>query len=113
MASYIPPSKRKEQKVIAFDPQTLANETVFPGLGTSVAAKTAKGGFKEVIEERLRKEAEDAIRLSQPVNLWSLGIAEREALGYSTLKVKGNTREEMVTIVERLFAYPSPQEESF
>ena len=101
MPSYVPPSKRKEEKP-TFDPTTLSNETLFPTLGGPVAQKIVKAGFKEVIEERLRKEAEEAIRRSQPVNLRALSVEEREELGYVTLKVEGNTKKEMLAIVERM-----------
>jgi hypothetical protein len=101
MPSYVPPSKRKEEKP-TFDPTTLSNETLFPTLGGPVAQKIVKAGFKEVIEERLRKEAEEAIRRSQPVNLGALSIEEREELGYVTLKIEGNTKEEMLAIVKRM-----------
>ena len=101
MPSYIPPSKRKEEKP-TLDPKTLTNEVAFPILSSSVSPKSVKLGFKEVIEERLRKEAEEAIRSTQPVDLWALSVEEREAQGYATLKVAGNTREEMRAIVERM-----------
>ena len=112
MPSYVPPSKRKEEKP-SFDPQTLLNETLFPTLGGPVAQKVVKAGFKEVIEERLRKEAEEAIRKSQPVNLAALSVGEREELGYVTLKVEGNTNDEIAKIVERMHERVYVPEESW
>jgi hypothetical protein len=101
MSRYIPPSKRKEEVVI-FDSNTLSNETLFPALSSPTKSKTNMGGFKEVIEERLRKEAEDAIRATQPLDLWSMTVLEREAHGYVTLKVRGNTNKELAAIVARM-----------
>jgi hypothetical protein len=109
MSRYIPPSKRKDEKP-TFDPKTLSNDQLFPSLGT-VVQKVVKAGFKEIIEERLRKEAEDAIRSTQPVVLRDLSIPEREALGYATLKVRGNTKEELVAIVERMQRVVEPPKE--
>ena len=113
MSRYVPPSKRKEEKA-TFDPKTLNNDALFPSLGGPVAQKMVKEGFKEVIEERLRKEAEDAVRSTQPVDIKSLSIPEREALGFVTLKVGGHTREEMIAISERMnlrISLPPKEEE--
>ena len=110
MSRYVPPSKRKEEKA-TFDPKTLSNDTCFPGLSAPVTPKVVKGGFKEVIEERLRKEAEDAIRAAQPLDLWSMSVEERESQGYTTIKIGGNTKEELSAMLQRLYRPIQPQEE--
>jgi hypothetical protein len=111
MSRYIPPSKRKDEKP-TFDPTTLSNDQLFPSLG-AVVKKVVKAGFKDVVEEQIRKEAEDAIRSTQPVVLRDLSVSEREALGYVTLKVQGNTKEEMVAIVERMQRVIEPPQEDW
>lgn len=103
MSRYVPPSKRSTEKP-TLDPTSLSSETLFPILGVVSATKASKTGFKEVIEERLRQEAEDAIRAAAPIDIRSLSAAEREVHGVTTLKISGNTYEELAVISEKLYA---------
>ena len=104
MSRYVPPSKRVVEKP-TLDPTTLTDEALFPVLGLTSTPKTSKTGFKEVIEERLRQEAEDATRAAAPVDIRALSPTEREAHGVTTLKVSGNTNEELAAISEKLYAF--------
>ena len=104
MSRYVPPSKRKDLPAPALDSTALTNESLFPSLGT-VVQKEIKGGFKEVIEERIRREAEDAIRVAAPIDLKAMSIEEREALGFTTLKVSGNTAEELAAVADRIHSF--------
>ena len=103
MSRYIPPSKRSTEKP-TLDPTSLSSETLFPILGVASVMKASKTGFKAVIEERLRQEAEDAIRAAAPIDIRALSPVERETHGITTLKVSGNTNEELAAISEKLYA---------
>jgi len=103
MSRYVPPSKRKEVPLV-FDTTTLASDRHFPSLGI-VQKKEVKTGFKDVIEERLRQEAEDAIRAAAPPDFATMSYSEREAHGIATLIISGNTKEEFQMIAESLYAF--------
>jgi len=103
MSRYVPPSKRSSEKP-TLDPAALTSEAHFPILSLASTSKASKTGFKEVIEERLRQEAEDAIRAAAPIDIRSLSAVEREVHGVTTLKISGNTYEELAAISEKLYA---------
>lgn len=55
--AYIPPSKRKAVETVAtIDPETLNNISLFPTLGTQMAAKATAMKFKAVVNEQIEEE---------------------------------------------------------
>jgi hypothetical protein len=55
--TYIPPSKRKAVETVAtIDPETLNNMTLFPTLGTQMAAKATTMQFKAVVNDQIEEE---------------------------------------------------------
>jgi len=84
MPAYLIPSKRPVAQLTA---ESLSNESLFPVFAKTPVTSSGKTtlNFKAMIQERIRQEEEDAVRV-EVVNIATMSKEELTDAGYAVLK---------------------------